>query len=84
MKSLPNSLAQDLSMATPLLWNQGLDYKKGDNRITACEMKFMRRMAGYMKWDHKKNDGILKELRIQKVTDYEYIKHYQENWRRRG
>jgi hypothetical protein len=59
-------------------------YKKGNNKITACEMKFMKRMAGYMKWDHKRNEGTLKELRIQKVTDYEYNKHYQENRRRHG
>lgn len=45
-------------------------------------MKYMRRAAGYMKWDHKRNKGILNELKIEEVTDYN--KHYQENWRRCG
>jgi hypothetical protein len=31
--------------------------RKGDsNRLMACEMKFMRRTAGYTKWDHKGNE----------------------------
>jgi hypothetical protein len=42
-------------------------------------MKFIRRMAGYMKWDHKRNEDILTELKIEPMIDY--IKHYQESWR---
>jgi hypothetical protein len=42
-------------------------------------MKFMRRTAGYTKWDHKRNDDILKELKIESMIDY--IKHYQESCR---
>ena len=33
--------------------------KVDENRITASEMKFMRRKAGYTKWDHQRNEGIL-------------------------
>jgi len=34
------------------------------NRCTAREMKFMRRTAGYTKWDHKRNEVILDKLKI--------------------
>jgi hypothetical protein len=51
-------------------WNT----RKGDsNRLTACEMKFMRRTAGYTKWEHKINEDILTELKIETIIDY--IKH---------
>jgi hypothetical protein len=54
--------------------------RKGDsNRLMACEMKFMKRMAGYTNWDHKRNQDILTELRIEPMIDY--IKHCQESWR---
>jgi hypothetical protein len=47
--------------------------RKGDtNRLTVCEMKFMRRTAGY-----KRNEDILTELKIEPMIDY--IKHYQES-----
>jgi hypothetical protein len=49
------------------------------NRLVACEMKFMRRTARYMKWDHERSEDIVTELKIESVTDC--IKHYQENWR---
>ncbi|KAJ4448252.1 hypothetical protein ANN_10266 [Periplaneta americana] len=45
--------------------------RKADKcRITACEMRFMRRTAGYTKWDLKRNCEILKELKTQPVLDY--------------
>jgi hypothetical protein len=44
-------------------------------------MKFMRKTAGYTKWDHKRNEDILTELKIEPMTDY--IKHCQESWRSR-
>jgi hypothetical protein len=37
--------------------------KNDESRITACEMKFMRRTAGYTKWDLKRNEEVLKELK---------------------
>jgi hypothetical protein len=30
--------------------------KSDESRITACKMKFMRRTAGYIKWDLKRNE----------------------------
>jgi hypothetical protein len=38
--------------------------KSDESRITACEMKFMRRTAGYTKWDLKSNEEMLKELKV--------------------
>jgi len=35
------------------------------NRITAYNMKFMRRTAGYTKWNHKRNEDILDILKIK-------------------
>ena len=49
-----------------------------EHRITAGEMKFMRFTAGYSKWDHKRNEDVLKELRIQSVL--QFIHSYQKNW----
>jgi hypothetical protein len=38
----------------------------------------MRRVDSYMKWEHKRNEDILTELKRQdQLTDD--IKHYQEN-----
>jgi hypothetical protein len=48
------------------------------NRITACEMKFMRRTAGQTKLDHKGNQNILDKLTFKSVIDY--IQNYQRKW----
>jgi hypothetical protein len=77
-ETYPNMPVQDLSTASPMLWKRGMDNKKR-LRLTACDMKFMRRTAGYTKWNHKRNEDILLELKIQPMIDY--IKHYQESWR---
>lgn len=52
--------------------------KCDENRITASEMKFMRRTAGYTKWDHQRNEDILQELGLEPIL--QYIHQYQENW----
>ena len=31
-------------------------------------MRFMRFTAGYTKWDHIRNDAIMKELQVQPVS----------------
>jgi hypothetical protein len=70
------------TLARPVLFygREAWTIRKGDsNRLTACEMKFMRRTAGYTKWDHKRNEDILTELKIEPMIHY--IKHYQESWR---
>jgi hypothetical protein len=52
--------------------------KSDESRITACEMKFMHRTAGYTKWDLKRNKEVLKELKVEPILDY--ICRYQNNW----
>jgi hypothetical protein len=42
-------------------------------------MKFMRRTAGCTKWDLKRNEEVLKELKVEPILDY--ICGYQINWR---
>jgi hypothetical protein len=60
--------------------SEGWTIRKSDeSRITACEMKFMRRTAGYTKGDLKRNEEVLKELRVEPILDY--ICRYQNNWR---
>jgi hypothetical protein len=41
--------------------------KSDENGITACEMKFMRRTAGYTKWDLKSNEEVLKERKVEPI-----------------
>ncbi|KAJ4429655.1 hypothetical protein ANN_21856 [Periplaneta americana] len=48
-------------------------------RLTAAEMRFMRRTAGYTRMDHINNLDIMKELQIGPIT--EYLQKYRQNWR---
>jgi hypothetical protein len=34
-----------------------------------CEMKFMSRTAGCTKWDLKRNEEVLKELKVEPILD---------------
>jgi hypothetical protein len=43
--------------------------KCDESRITAYEMKFMCRTAGYTKWDLKTNEEVLKELKLEPILD---------------
>jgi hypothetical protein len=47
-------------------------------RITAAEMKFMRKTAKYTWQDHKRNQDITEELKIQQVM--EKINNYKNKW----
>ena len=47
-------------------------------RITAAEMKYMRRTAGYTWTDYKTNAQIAKELKITQIL--EKILEYKRNW----
>ncbi|KAJ4451211.1 hypothetical protein ANN_02671 [Periplaneta americana] len=70
------------TLARPMLsyGSEAWTLRKADKcRITAYEMRFMRRTAGYTKWDLKRNCEILKELKTQPVLDY--IVQYQSNWK---
>jgi len=47
-------------------------------RITAAEMKYMRRTAGYTWTDYKTNTQITKELKITPILDK--LLEYKSNW----
>jgi hypothetical protein len=51
---------------------------KDARRITAAEMKYMRRTAGYIWTDYKTNTQIAKELKITPVL--EKLLEYKRNW----
>jgi hypothetical protein len=54
------------TMAHPLLCygSEAWTIRKSDeSRITACEMKFMHPTAGCTKWDLKRNEEVLKNLK---------------------
>ena len=48
------------------------------NRITAAEMKYMRRTARYIWTDYKTNTQIAKELEITPILDK--LLEYKRNW----
>jgi hypothetical protein len=48
------------------------------SRITAAEMKYMRRTAGYIWTDYKTNTQIAKELKITPILDK--LPEYKRNW----
>jgi hypothetical protein len=47
-------------------------------RITAAEMTYMRRTAGYIWTDYKTNAQIAKELKITPILDT--LLEYKRNW----
>jgi hypothetical protein len=47
-------------------------------RITAAEMKYVRRTAGYTWTDYKTNTQITKELKITPILDN--LLEYKRNW----
>jgi len=47
-------------------------------RITAAEIKYMRKSAGYTRTDYKRNTQISKELKITPIFDK--ILEYTRNW----
>jgi hypothetical protein len=53
--------------------------KQGDaRRITAAEMKYMRRTAGYTWTDYKTNTQITKELKITQILNK--LMEYKRDW----
>jgi hypothetical protein len=47
--------------------------------LISAEMCFMRRTAGYTRWDHKRNEDILTELQISQIK--EFIYQCRKNWK---
>jgi hypothetical protein len=56
-------------------WTLTVPQKK---RIEAAKMKLLRPLAGYTLRDHKYNDDIRSELRVQSTT--EILDIYRTNW----
>ena len=50
-------------------------------RITAAEMKYMRRTVGYTWTDYKTNEQIAKELKITSIFDK--LLEYKRSWTQR-
>jgi hypothetical protein len=45
----------------------------------AAEMKFMRKTAGLTLWDHKRNEEILKNLKVEPI--FKFMQNYRANWK---
>jgi hypothetical protein len=43
--------------------------KADEERLQAAEMKFMRKTAGLILWDHKRNEEILKNLKVNQFLN---------------
>jgi hypothetical protein len=52
--------------------------KADEERLQAAEMKFMRKTAGFTLWDHKRNERILKNLKVEPIP--KFIQNYRGNW----
>jgi hypothetical protein len=48
------------------------------NRTATCEIKFMRRLGGYTKWDHKRKN-ILDKIKIKRMLNY--MQNYHRKWK---
>jgi len=48
--------------------------------LTTIEIKFFRRTAGYTLFNHKSNEEILEDLKVE--PDDETLTRYQSNWPR--
>jgi hypothetical protein len=50
-------------------------------RLQAAEVKFMKKTAGLTLRDHKRNEEILKNLKVEPVS--KFIQNYRANWKNR-
>jgi hypothetical protein len=54
--------------------------RKGDEkRLQAAEMIFMKKTAGLTLWDHKRNEEILQNLKVEPIS--KFIQNYRANWK---
>jgi hypothetical protein len=79
LKKTRIKLYNTLALAVLLYGSETWTIKARDaRRITATEMKYMRRTAGYTWTDYKTNTQITKELKITPVLDK--LLEYKRNW----
>jgi len=60
------------------MWQRNLIKASDAKRITAAEMKYMRRIAGYTWTDYRKNAQIAKDLKITQILDN--LLEYKRSW----
>jgi hypothetical protein len=56
------------TLATPVLsyGSEAWAIRRNDE---SAEMRFLRRTAGYTRWDRKRNEDILTDLQISQITE---------------
>jgi hypothetical protein len=79
LKKTRIKLYNTLVLPTLLYGSENWTIKARDaTRITAAEMKYMRRTAGYTWTDHETSAEIAKELNITRVLDT--VEDYERKW----
>ena len=79
LKKTRLKLYNTLALSVLLYGSESWTIKARDaRRITAAEMKYLRRTAGYTWTDHEKNTQIAKELKITPILDK--LQEYKRNW----
>jgi len=70
LKKIRIKLYNTLALPVLLCGSESWTIKASDaRRITAAEMKYMRRTAGYTWTDYKTNEQIAKEIKITPILD---------------
>jgi len=78
-KENKNKIIQYTGPSSLVIWQRNLDYSASDvRRITAAEMKYMRRTAGCTGTDYRTNAQIAKELKITSILDR--LLEYKISW----
>ena len=79
LKKIRIKLYNTLALPVLLCGSESWTIKASDaRRITAAEMKYMRRTAGYTWTDYKTNEQIAKEIKITPILDK--LLEYERNW----
>src|SRR5215469_9821818 len=79
LKKTRIKLYNTLTIPVLLYGSETWTIQAGDTRrISAAEMKYMRRTAGYTGTDYKTNTQIAKELKITPISDK--LLEYKRNW----
>jgi hypothetical protein len=52
--------------------------QKDKKRLISSEMKFYSRAGVYTLFDHKRNEGILEDLKVEPLE--EKLRRYKSNW----
>jgi len=79
LKKTRIKLYNTLALPTLLHGSETWTIKASDSRrITAAEMKYMRRTVGYTWTDYKTNVQIAKDLKIASILDK--LLEYERNW----